>query len=97
MNLPLMSVYRERMAKTRAKSLKRAQDQSEFNIKDHTASADQPSIEDKRENKYLAKFGFRIKQVSNICQSGKRMGTPAPIGPKGIREISKYLKRDEVS
>lgn len=54
-------------------------------------------MEEKREQKYMQKFGYRVKQISKNCNSGLRMGTPAPLLTNGIRAISKYLKRDEVS
>lgn len=55
------------------------------------------SMEEKRESKYMSKFGFRVKQASKKCQSGQRMGTPAPIHGRGVRAIAKYLKINEVS
>ena len=55
------------------------------------------NMEEKREEKYMSKFKFRVKQASKKCQSGNRMGTPAPVVGRGVRAIAKYLKINEVS
>lgn len=58
---------------------------------------DQPrSLQEKRNRKYMAKFGYRTKLVSKRCPSGMMMGTPAFADKNGQRPIVKYLKTDEV-
>lgn len=55
------------------------------------------SLEEKRNKKYISKFGYRTKLISKKCPSGMMMGTPAFADSKGQRPILKYLKIDEVS
>jgi hypothetical protein len=54
------------------------------------------SLEEKRQKKYQAKFGYRTNLISKKCPTGTMMGTRAVMTPKGQRQILKYLKIDEV-
>ena len=91
-------MIRDRIAKVRAKSLKRLRNQSTVNPPPVVEQDTEPlgKIAAKRESKYIAKFGFACRPISKQIQSGKRMGTPAVIKPGKEREILKYLKDDEV-
>lgn len=80
---------RQRISSVRASSLKRLKEQREFKIP-------KVSMAEKREQKYMEKFGYTVKQISKKCQSGCRMGTPAIVKGNSARAIEKYLKKDEV-
>lgn len=54
------------------------------------------SIDEKRKSKYLSKFGYRTKPLTNKCSSGVMMGTPVLVDNKRARSIHKYIKINEV-
>jgi hypothetical protein len=83
----------DRIRKVRDSSLIKLKSMNEFKFD----SEEKPkSIQDKRNKKYMAKFGYRNKLVSKRCPSGMMMGTPAFADNNGQRPIVKYLKTDEV-
>lgn len=79
--------------RARELSISRLKAMNEFKV---PQSQEPTSLEGKRASKYMEKFGYRAKLISNKCPSGKMMGTPAATDNKGSRLIHKYLKTDEV-